>query len=502
MIGIAKWLVVQYALLCILPLMHITFPNGTLWYTAVCTIVFNVYLAIVPKEGRLRRVWLPCVTYLFIAVACSYCLGRISFWGIVLPPLYGLACYILVRKSKKYWKTGTWRKRSAMIAGIACAIVLLRISGVYWECRDHGTFDSEKEEILQRSKYLESKLATTPQKVLDEMPMGIGEQFQGEWALYSCSMYTSALVNISRLYPDTRQDNLQTVDKLIQIVLSPELRKYDTQRWEEDALEHLDSQKSHISYISHLAWMIGGYKSIGGGPKYDGLYDSLCEAMNRRILNSSTLNLPTYPGEPIYIPDMLVAIVALQQYARQHERKYVETVNKWVESAREHWCDPETGLLVSFLGTDGAPIDGAPVKGSYSALNCSYLTMIDEPFAREQYAYLKKNFWKPKGVLRGFSEYRNSSPLLALDIDAGPVIMGLSPSGTAFATGAATYFGDDEVRTNILRTAEIAGNTIYRGGKRHYALADIALVGEAVMLAMRTQGGRGKSEERRMKREE
>jgi hypothetical protein len=28
------------------------------------------------------------------------------------------------------------------------------------------------------------------------------------------------------------------------------------------------------------------------------------------------------------------------------------------------------------------------------------------------------------------------------DIDAGPILMNLSPTGTAFGIGAATYFGD------------------------------------------------------------
>lgn len=41
-------------------------------------------------------------------------------------------------------------------------------------------------------------------------------------------------------------------------------------------------------------------------------------------------------------------------------------------------------------------------------------------------------------------------------------------------------FEDSEVRNEVLRTAEKAGHTI-RNNKKHYAL-----VGEAVMLAMRT----------------
>jgi hypothetical protein len=38
------------------------------------------------------------------------------------------------------------------------------------------------------------------------------------------------------------------------------MRKYDASRWGEDPLESLDGADSHISYISHLAWMISEYK--------------------------------------------------------------------------------------------------------------------------------------------------------------------------------------------------------------------------------------------------
>lgn len=179
---------------------------------------------------------------------------------------------------------------------------------------------------MARKDYLLGKLMVNPQVVLNEMPAAIGTQFQGEWALYSCSMLSAALVNISQLYPETKTGNIQLIDSLINIVMSPELRYYDTMRWNEDPLESLDGDESHISYLSHLAWMICGYKQIGGNSKYDKLLFSLCSTMNRRLLNRSSLNLPTYPGESIYIPDMLVAIVALNQYADMNNGKYRSTV--------------------------------------------------------------------------------------------------------------------------------------------------------------------------------
>ena len=52
--------------------------------------------------------------------------------------------------------------------------------------------------------------------------------------------------------------------------------------------------------------------------------------------------------------------------------------------------------------------------------------------------------------------------------------------------GATTYFNDTIVRNEILTTAGIVGHTIKWGNERHYLLANVALVGESIMLAMRT----------------
>ena len=64
-----------------------------------------------------------------------------------------------------------------------------------------------------------------------------------------------------------------------------------------------------------------------------------------------------------------------------------------------------------------------------------------------------------------------------MDIDAGPIIMNLSPSATAFAIGSATYFDYKDFRNKLLKTAEIAGHTVKWDNERHYILANLALVG-------------------------
>lgn len=136
---------------------------------------------------------------------------------------------------------------------IILSLLLVKVIWVTWSCWSNGSFNDEKNDLLQRRNYLVGKIMVEPQQLLNEMPGGIGLQFQGEWALYSCSMLAEALSNMAELYPETKDDAVTTIDSLIQVVKSAELRLYDKLRWDEDPLESLDGDKSHVSYLSHLA---------------------------------------------------------------------------------------------------------------------------------------------------------------------------------------------------------------------------------------------------------
>lgn len=388
-------------------------------------------------------------------------------------------------KERKEKRRKRIRRAMYIILGLTLSVIIAKGIWMSISNRTLGDFQTEKDDILQRRNYLIEKVITDPEKLLAEMPEAVGPQFQGEWALYSASMLSAALTNIAHIYPETRSESIQYIDSLIKIVISPELRRYDADRWGEDPLETLDGDVSHISYLSHLAWMISGYKTIGGDEKYDKLYDDLCETMNRRILLSQNLNLQTYPGEYIYVPDMLVALVALSNYAKQHNGKYLTTVHNWLQEMQKNWIDEKSGQIMSMIPDGDNWGEKIPVKGSYTALSCYYLTFIDEEFAREQYKILKTLFINMRPIT-GLKEYFNRNCWLGVDIDAGPIIFNLSPTGTAFGIGSITYFEDFELRSRFLKTAELAGFTVNKGNKRHYLLADLALVGEAITLAMRT----------------
>jgi hypothetical protein len=91
------------------------------------------------------------------------------------------------------------KKRMTICISVIMLLVVVKVVWVACATSDIGSLEHEKKGIIRRANYLTSKVATTPKKLLDEKPSGIGEQFQGEWAIYSCSMTCAALAIITIL---------------------------------------------------------------------------------------------------------------------------------------------------------------------------------------------------------------------------------------------------------------------------------------------------------------
>lgn len=371
-------------------------------------------------------------------------------------------------------------------------LMVTKIKGVDdFPIRTTSAWEEEKQDILERTKWLCDKvLCGDPNKLLDAMPNLLGRAYGAQWAIYSCTHLNAALRNISRLYPELQQRCLQRMEECIKMVLTPEIRAYDTIPWKEDALETLAGKKSHMTYLSLLSWIITDYKLAGGTSTcFDTYLHGCCEALNRRMLKEPDLCLLSFPGCMVFIPDMMFAIVALHNYSKLYEGKYADSVQAWLTKAKAEFRHKRTGLLVAKLRTRYK--NSQPVSGAYTALSCYCLTQLDdEAFAREQYEKMKQYMTHTasmgKNELFGIREKLSKLQKFSFNPDAGPIVYGLSASGTAWAVGAATYFGDWEYRSKLLRTAELAGCTQYGKGERHYRLGEIVIVGEAVALAMKT----------------
>ena len=351
------------------------------------------------------------------------------------------------------------------------------------ECYANSISDMarEKEEILQRLNWLCNKIIVPPKELLCSYPKILGDYYGPQWSIYACVMLITSLSNVARIWPELSSKCLNRIEKLIPLLLSEEIRRYDAIEWKEDPLTSLSGNKHHLSYVSLLAWSISQYKFVGGSTKYDKLFMDCCEALSRRMRKSSDLNLKTFPNRPVFFPDMLVAIASLKIFGKLFDDRFEPVVSEWLSKCQKEWLHKRTGLISAFKY--GEKVKG--LRGSYTAANNFWLTHVDESFAKDQYERMKKYLSK-SGKFTGINENLNKEPKLAFDPDAGPIFQGLSPSGIVFALGSSTYFEDWEFRNKMLATAQKLGGDVREENSRHYKLGEFSLCGEATALALRT----------------
>lgn len=341
--------------------------------------------------------------------------------------------------------------------------------------------NQEREDLFFRRAYLIKKLAGASFD-LNSMPSFLSKDFKQEWAIGSFSMTTTALVQIAFAFPETQTESANLVKTMINHMLEKQIRDYEVHWWNEDALDTLEtSSNGHAGYLGHLNLMIGGYRFLGGGEEFNELHVRISDALANKISRSPHFFIETFPST-IFIPDNAAVVASLALFNRLYNQKHQQIVSNWVSYCKNNLIEPESGLLRPWITKNGKP--HGPARGSYVAWNIYYLSMIDMPFAQEQFQNLKKSFEVslPFGG-RAVREYRHGTTG-AGDIDSGPVVFGLSTSGTGFAVAGAKLFEDSKLLSGLLLTAEAVGSSWDWEGTRRYLLAPI--VGDAIMLAMKT----------------
>src|SRR5262249_60008994 len=86
------------------------------------------------------------------------------------------------------------------------------------------------DDLLHRHAFLKQEITISNQERPDKQFL-LPAQFQGEWALTSCSMYSMALCNLGFLYPDRRSEFIGELQTLVDRVLQQSYREFDKEAW-------------------------------------------------------------------------------------------------------------------------------------------------------------------------------------------------------------------------------------------------------------------------------
>lgn len=372
-------------------------------------------------------------------------------------------------------------RRFKIYGGALLALVLVKALWFLAVRPDGGRLlaGGERPDLEARRAYLVRRLlGDRTQAGQMASPGGI---FSGEWFVGSLSMTAAALTNLAFEYPETRARAAADVGALIERALTPQARGFDRQMWHgEDALDSLAGPAGHIGYLGHVALMLGMHRLLGEA-QHEALHRQLVGALARRMERSPSLHLETYPGEVYAMDNAVVAAALAVADLVEPTPAYRGLLTRWVAYQRAHLLDPETGLVCFSLGAEGLPNQRS--RGSGAGWNSFYLPFVDEAYADEQFARLREHLVDAPWGIWGVREVRRGVDVPG-DVDSGPVLLGLSPSGTGFALAGARRARDAALLGSWLQTAELAGFTWQWGGERRYLLAP--LVGDAIVLAMKT----------------
>jgi hypothetical protein len=319
----------------------------------------------------------------------------------------------------------------------------------------------DREDAIARLAYLGARL-----EAHDGPGLAPGAPFDGEWWLVEHSFTIAAATNLAFRHPSEAPKRREEIARWLDLMLTPEVRAFDTARWSEDAFTALDGTHGHVGVLGHVGWAMGASCLVGNAPH--ALVPRLAEGLSRRLQRAGDSLLETYPGE-VYVPDNLVAAAALALLRRCEGRGDDPEVSRFLDRLNDSHRDPANGLFVF------AP--GQSARGSGAAWTAYFLSFVDPALAADQFDRLFDGFGAFGGVAVREWPVGTNRPG---DVDSGPLLFGLSPSATGFAMAGPALRNDEAAARKLRLTAETVGVTW--GGR--FLLSP--LVGDAIVLAAST----------------
>ena len=337
-----------------------------------------------------------------------------------------------------------------------------------------------KKDLLDRRYYLLNR--TLNVNVGDKLSANSGlfnsSTIKSEWDLVTYSMLSLALTNISIRYEDELNKTKDYIKELLEHVLDKSFQEFENNHFGEYPLDALNGENIHIAYLAHLNLILGSYKRVGGNG-YDDLYDKINESLVKKYEKLVGICTPTYPNQ-YYFPDNIAAISSISIYSKLNNNIYKDFLDKWIALYKEKENNNKYKLLPFWQDKD-CNFKGFP-RASSSFWNIYFLSFIDFDWAKKEYQKAKEVFYNDK-FFKGFREAPKGIKFYG-DVDSGPAIFGLSPSGNGFAISSATLFNDQNILENLLKLSEFVGTSISTNKGKRYSLSP--LVGDSIILAMRT----------------
>lgn len=361
------------------------------------------------------------------------------------------------------------------------ALLSLTLGAGVWFSLVHLAFVPSahaRDELVSGLLAAQTALWTDPAR--REQEVARMRQANSEWDFMGRSFLVWSLAELSLREPSSRARNLEVMDRIIEETLATEralgihhflmaYSKYGEFKVQPPRSLFIDGE---------VALMLGARRVVAERADFKAPFAERVRILEERMRRGPLLCGESYPDECWTFCNS-AALAAMRFSDVLDGTDHRAFFHDWLAMAKARLVDPTTGLLVSSFTLDGHVKDGPEGSSLWFAAHC--LRLVDEGFARDQYARAKREL---EGGALGFGWAREWPATWRgpEDVDSGPVVPLLDASagssGTAFV--AASSFDDAAWRDRLLASVELAGFPIRRDGALRYAASN--QVGDAVLL--------------------
>ena len=366
-----------------------------------------------------------------------------------------------------------WLRRIAALAlfALACALVPSRLCAR--EADDWLRGDATMQRELARA--LEQTIARPLTRA--DFPTG-SRVLDGEWLFGTYMMAAMGFGQMALEHPTEREHAIVQMRTCIAKMISPSVRAFDTEAWDgDDALATLDGDgAAHGSYLGYLNLALSLDRMLERDGPYAALNERVTATLARRLSNSPSLLLSSYPRMVFPVDNTaVIASISLRDRALGSS-EHDALIERFMQALDDKWREPRTGLLRQTMPA------GVP-RGSGTALAAYFLGWADARQSKALLEAMKRELYDAPlgfGAMREYPRGRRGRG----DADSGPLVLGFGVSPTGFALGAARMHGDTSLFAHLYATVTLFGAPVSSGGARRFSTG--GPIGNAILFAMLT----------------
>ncbi len=304
-------------------------------------------------------------------------------------------------------------------------------------------------------------------------------RFDGQSAIAIYQMAILGLGQIVLEHPEKREAYLPAMRSAAERMVAPETLSYAGQVWGHHGAQRMSPGEGH-AYLGYVNLALGMLRAVDPSTPHAALHDRLSAAFAERLAASPTGLVETYPGET-WPPDVAAVAGSVGLHAKVTGTDRRALLDAWADRFARCALDGSGYLVQRVKSGSCAPLD-AP-RGSGTAVAAYFTSFAVPSLSAKLHRAIVSEGRRSLFGFGGVREYARGHSGIG-DVNAGPILFGVSVGATGFAIGSARANRDRELYRELYRTAHLFGVPVASSDGESFAVG--GTLGNALLLAMLT----------------